>query len=145
MVDHDKNIENYEKFISSLICYFESLAQELSTEEYKWASHQMFRIINKDPCQGLVITIEIINKCNNRKMLTAIAAGPLEILLSKYGKHIIKKIRVFAESNEQIQLALSGVFLAEGNDVYLDWLQLMKEYGFLGKNPREPLMVIDNK
>jgi hypothetical protein len=84
--------------------------------------------------------LDLNNNCKDQKTLANVAAGPLEDLFVYNGVSVIEKLKIAADADENFQLALSGVWLDEDEDeIYRSWYDLMKRYGFVGKNPRQAL------
>ena len=69
-----------------------------------------------------------------------VAAGPLENLFVYHGYEVINAVKEKADCSEKFQLALSGVWLDEDDDaIFPHWRELMKQYNFIGDNPRQRL------
>ncbi|MCW5203781.1 hypothetical protein VU10_03325 [Desulfobulbus sp. US1] len=100
-------------------------------------------LVNTDPKKALELLATIIDCCKNNKELAYVAAGPLENLFVYHGYAIIDKIKEKADCSEKFQLALSGVWLDEDEDIiFFRWVELMKLYNFTGDNPRQVLQRI---
>ncbi|MCI5141013.1 MAG: hypothetical protein D3909_04655 [Candidatus Electrothrix sp. ATG1] len=114
-------------------------AQNLRTTNGQ-ATVYVDHLVNSDPDKALELLATIIECCTNNKQLAYVAAGPLENLFVYHGYEIINTIQEKADCSEKLQLALSGVWLDEGDDaIYPHWLELMKRYNFVGDNPRQAL------
>ncbi|MDU9048584.1 MAG: hypothetical protein Q3M30_07015 [Candidatus Electrothrix sp. Rat3] len=97
-------------------------------------------LVNNDPKNALELLATIIDCCKNNKELAYVAAGPLENLFVYHGYAIIDKIKEKADCSEKMQLALSGVWLDEDEDIiFFRWRELLKLYKFIGDNPRQAL------
>lgn len=97
-------------------------------------------LVNSDPKNALELLAAIIECCADNTQLSYVAAGPLENLFVYHGYEVINAIKEKADCSEKFQLALSGVWLDEDDDaIFPHWIELMKQYNFIGDNPRQRL------
>lgn len=97
-------------------------------------------LVNSDPKNALELLAAIIECCTDNTQLAYVAAGPLENLFVYHGYEVINTIKEKADCSEKFQLALSGVWLDEDDDaIFPHWIELMKQYNFVGDNPRQRL------
>jgi hypothetical protein len=97
-------------------------------------------LVNSDPKNALELLAAIIECCTDNAQLAYVAAGPLENLFVYHGYEVINAVKEKADCSEKFQLALSGVWLDEDDDaIFPHWRELMKQYNFIGDNPRQRL------
>lgn len=107
-------------------------------DEDFWAWEEVQRRVRADLAQGWEITQTLIEKADTDSALGYVAAGPLEDLVDGYGDAAIDLIETACETNQKMQLALSGIWLERESPVAMRWRGLMQKYGFLSGS-RQPL------
>ena len=134
------NNQNEQNLIKTFFENYRKLINGESTDDTNWILDYIDKLIEDEPEKALEFVLDLINNCADKKTLAYVAAGPLEDLLVHNGVSVIEKLEIAADADDNIQLALSGVWLDEdGDEIYRSWYDLMKRYGFVGKNPKQAL------
>ena len=106
-------------------------------EDY-WAFEEVQRRVRADLAQAWEVVQILVEKADASTSLGYVAAGPIEDLVDGYGDSALDVIETACETNEKMQLALSGIWLEPESPVLIRWRDLMKKYRFMG-GPRMPL------
>ena len=134
------NNQNQQNLIEAYFENYRRLIEGKSQDDTIWILDLVDKLIHDEPDKALEFIVNLINMSKDTAMLAFVAAGPLEELLVYYGTAVIEKLKIVADTSDNIQLALSGVWLDEEEDeIYSAWYDLMKRYGFTGENPRQTL------
>jgi hypothetical protein len=76
----------------------------------EWAYHSIVDIVDTaESADVLALVLALISKAPD-ELLSYVAAGPLEDLLSRDGPNVIDKVLKFAQKDERLQMALQGVW-----------------------------------
>jgi hypothetical protein len=102
------------------------------------AFEEVERRVRADLAQAWAVVQILVEKADAGAPLGYIAAGPIEDLVDAYGDSALDVIETACETNEKMQLALSGIWLERKSPALMRWRDLMKKYGFMG-GTREPL------
>jgi hypothetical protein len=134
------NNQNQQNLIEAYFENYRRLIEGKSQDDTIWILDLVDKLIHDEPDKALEFIVNLINMSKDTAMLAFVAAGPLEELLVYNGTAVIEKLKIVADTSDNIQLALSGVWLDEEEDeIYSAWYDLMKRYGFTGENPRQTL------
>jgi hypothetical protein len=134
------NNQNQQNLIEAYFENYRRLIEGKSQDDTIWILDLVDKLIHDEPDKALEFIVNLIDMSKDTAMLAFVAAGPLEELLVYNGTAVIEKLKIVADTSDNIQLALSGVWLDEEEDeIYSAWYDLMKRYGFTGENPRQTL------
>ena len=122
-----------EKIATTYLRYFEA-----KRETDIWARDEVDTLVLRDPERGWEITRTLVNKALTEEALAYIAAGPLEDLLNHHGAAVMVQIEQECLTNDNLRLALSGVWIENENPVWQRWYALMWKCGF-AEGRRQPL------
>lgn len=87
--------------------------------------------VRTDLPHAWAITKALIEKADTDDALGYVAAGPLEDLLDGYGDAALDAVETACETDQKMQLALSGIWLERESPVLMRWRGLMQQYGFM--------------
>jgi hypothetical protein len=80
-------------------------------DEDFWAFAEVERRVRADLAQAWAVVQILVEKADAGTPLGYISAGPLEDLVDGYGDSALDVIETACETNEKMQLALSGIWL----------------------------------
>lgn len=79
------------------------------------AVEEVDELARSSPREAWQVIRELIDRAPSEEALAYVAAGPLEILLSKNSESVVSIIRADAEKNDRIGAALSHVLLTDAS------------------------------
>ena len=79
-------------------------------EDMFWAFEKLDEICLKTPDMCFEIILEILNIKPNDEIISNLAAGPLEDLLSRHGEYMISKVEDVSKINPAFKELLGGVW-----------------------------------
>jgi len=103
-----------------------------------WAWEEVQRRVRVDLAHAWAVTQLLVEKADSNTALGYVAAGPLEDFVDSYGDAALDVIEAACETDQKMQLALSGIWLERESPVLMRWRGLMNRYGFMG-GTRQPL------
>jgi hypothetical protein len=103
-----------------------------------WAWEQVQDLVRSGFSQAWPIVQALIERADSEGALNYVAAGPLEDFVDGYGDAALDVIEAACETDQKMQLALSGIWLERESRVLMRWQELMKRFGFMG-GTRKPL------
>ena len=86
---------------------------EKGSNKYKdnfWAANKLMELESTDPELLWKLIISILEKDTSDKIISNLAAGPLEGLLAHHGKEFIDRIEEKAKNNSDFRNLLEGVW-----------------------------------
>ena len=107
-------------------------------ESDRWSVEEVDAAVARDPDEGWELTRVLVGMAGSDEALAYVAAGPLEDLLRRHGPAVIGRVEDESRRNDQLRLALSGVWIAPEDPVFGRWYALMSKYGF-ADGSRKPL------
>ncbi len=94
-------------------------------KENEWAIDRMMDLPDSDPEKAWNVIMEVFTSSKNPKVLSYLAAGPLEQLMCSYGTKYIDGVREFAINNMLFVELMKDVRLSsEDTTVYLDFYKI---------------------
>jgi hypothetical protein len=85
-------------------------------EENFWAFDKLYKLCDEAPDQGFEIIEEIVRIDSSDRILSNIAAGPMEELLVKHGSQFIDRVERLAASNDKFRKMLGAMWKNEISD-----------------------------
>jgi hypothetical protein len=107
-------------------------------DEDFWAWEDVQERVRTDLPHAWAITKALVEKADTDRALGYVAAGPLEDFVDGYGDAALDVIEAACETDQKMQLALSGIWLERESPALMRWQGLMQQYGFMGGS-RQPL------
>lgn len=109
-------------------------------DEDFWAWEEVQRLVRAGLSEAWPIVQVLVERADSEFALDYVAAGPLEDFVDGYGDAALDLLEAVCETNQKMQLALSGIWLERESPVLLRWRELMKSFGFMG-GTRKPLSI----
>jgi len=109
------NQSEREKLISAWFVAHEAGAESPIYEENWWAVETLLNLPEENPELLWELILEAIEKEKNEKLLSNLAAGPIEDLMCNYGEEIIDRVEIEAKSNHSFKNCIKDVWL-DSND-----------------------------
>jgi hypothetical protein len=95
------------KLIESWIEYH---SKEKGNPDLYWAWEELFEMVQKSPELAWEYILEIANYSSNERVLSNLAAGPLEDLLVLHGADFIDRIETITRQNPPFVPVVKGVW-----------------------------------
>ena len=92
---------------------------EQGSDDYErnfWAFGKLYDLTKNDPSLCLDIVLSILDRESSRKIISNLAAGPVEDLLVYHGARFIEKIEELANKNAAFRDLLGGVWKSDMSD-----------------------------
>ena len=110
-----QNQEPFDELVQNWILFYEkSQTANASDDPGSWpefsACEDFYRISRTKANLALTLIQSVLEQSDNEYVLENLAAGPLEILLSKNGTEIIKSVQELAKKNDRFKWLLAGVW-----------------------------------
>lgn len=103
-----------------------------------WAYQKVTDMVKSSLEDAWLIVRVLVERSDSHTALSYVAAGALEDFIDGYGDAAIDILESSSETDQKMQLALSGVWLERESPVLTRWRGLMQRYGFMGGS-RQPL------
>jgi len=100
------------------------------SRDYRWAYEDVDDSVRNDPIKGWELTKLLIDRAESDEALAFVAAGPLENLMINGNPEVMDRIEKESQTNQRLQLALSGVWLSPEYASFERWHALMTKFGF---------------
>lgn len=101
-------------------------------DEDFWAWEEVQRLVRNGLSQAWLIIEVLVERAESKEALSYVAAGPLEDFVDGYGDAALDLIETACETDQKMQLALSGIWLERESPVLMRWRELMNRLGFVG-------------
>lgn len=111
------------EFISTWIKLQHADQESQQAEELMWAANKLNILCITDPLDAWDLTKGIADETDNEWVLTNLASGPIESLLSMHGDSVISLILEYAGKSEKFKKSLSNVWKNEISDENWEALQ----------------------
>lgn len=95
------------KLVASWIEYHR---QENGKPDLYWAWEELDNMVQTRPEQAWQYILEIVNGCSNERVLSNLAAGPLENLLVFHGADFIDQLEITARKKPRFVPIVKGVW-----------------------------------
>ena len=79
-------------------------------ERFFWAHGEFSELVEERPEDAWPLILEILRREQDEEVLSVLAAGPLEELLSRHGSAFIERVESEASSNARFRWLLGGVY-----------------------------------
>lgn len=86
------------------------------TEELEGASDEVLHMPFDAPEKTWEFIQAVIKACDEDDVLSSLAAGPIEDLMSKHGEHFIDRVELLARHSLKFRRVLAGVWRGEMSD-----------------------------
>lgn len=103
-----------------------------------WAWEKVQVLVRSGFSQAWQVVQVLVERSDSDGGLAYVAAGPLEDFVDGYGNAALDVLEAACETDQKMQLALSGIWLEPESPVLMRWRDLMSKFGFKG-GPRKPL------
>lgn len=107
-------------------------------DEDFWAYNEVYERVRAGFGEAWEVVQSLVEKADAGTQLGYVAAGPVEDFVDRYGDSALDVIETACETDQKMQLVLSGIWLLPESPVLMRWRDLMKKYGFMG-GTRKPL------
>jgi hypothetical protein len=86
-------------------------------ERFFWAHGELADLVEEHPEEAWPLILEILRREQDKEVLSVLAAGPLEELLSHHGPAFIERVESEASANARFRWLLGGVYQLFMTDV----------------------------
>src|SRR5262249_43362638 len=94
--------------------------------ETKWAFDELEKVVAADPSRAWAVILRILKTASqDQGVLDNLAAGPLETLLARHGRHIIERVETEAALNPAFRELLNGVWRNAIDEAVWERIQLL--------------------
>jgi hypothetical protein len=100
---------------------------ETKSDDDFWAYERVDDLVKKEPQAGWRITLKLVELAPSGAALAYVAAGPLEVIVNRWGNELRPEIEQEARRNRRFLRALSMIRVREGKGSPHAWWQALLE------------------
>jgi hypothetical protein len=105
-----------ERLVTDWIVMHHATEDSEEYERHRWADVRLSELVREDPDLALELILSILARDTSDRVVSNLAAGPVEDLLGEHGDEVIAAVEGIARGNAEFKRLLGGVWQGEMPD-----------------------------